>query len=199
MNNNEIEEALDKLDRDYFHIIREMDGTGKIKDWSVYYRNMKDSDYFNDDNKAILSSNKDGIKEIMNVVNEFELVKTKAKIETVNEQFMQFNNVFEYSNKMLNVINTSTILIGISILILLILKNIFLGSDIFISIFLFCISSIALLIHAYIFDNILDGLYKLEDKETEVLIKNELKYRKENLYEFKKKNRKRSTKKDETK
>lgn len=48
------------LNREKYHVCRELDVDGNIKEWSIYRKDMDMEEYFSDENKAILTS-EDGL------------------------------------------------------------------------------------------------------------------------------------------
>lgn len=69
-------ELLSILDKDYFHICLEFDDSmqGMTK-WKVFYSNLEEEYYFSEDNKALLTSEENGLKDIYELRDKFERIK----------------------------------------------------------------------------------------------------------------------------
>ena len=56
------------LDRDKYHIYRELDENGYIKDWAVFRKDMEIEKYFSKENRPLLTSTENDILDLINFV-----------------------------------------------------------------------------------------------------------------------------------
>ena len=56
------------LDRNKYHIYRELDEDGYIKDWAIFRKDMEIEKYFSKENKALLTSTENDILDLINFV-----------------------------------------------------------------------------------------------------------------------------------
>lgn len=192
----EILELLNLFDRDYFHVCKQME-EGKTIYWEVYYKNLSGNNYYENDNKPILKKDKSSKEDIKKVLDEFMESKSQAKKNVLWDLFRQNHNFFMTNLKISDLLSKVETILSIVNLILVGLSYIIKKYDLVL--ILLNAYVITILCFCYFTEKIKDEMRKLENQEEEILIKNEMKYRKGNVYEYKKKSRKRTTKKDETK
>lgn len=64
----EFEEVVDKLDKNEYRIIREIDFKENKFYWKVFRKNLKEDEYFDDKNLVILSSENNTIDDIKKLI-----------------------------------------------------------------------------------------------------------------------------------
>ena len=62
------QKMIKDLDRDKYHIYRELDENGYIKDWAVFRKDMDIEKYFSQENKPLLTSKENSILDLINFV-----------------------------------------------------------------------------------------------------------------------------------
>lgn len=191
------EEALDELDRDCFHVYKELNENGEISKWSIYYRNMSDEDYLSKYNTAILDSENNNINDIIELKKSFDRKIKIAKNHTIWERIKVMNYIFDFTS----LIGRDVTKLSMIECVLTVIFMLFIGTCLdgeissILNLIVLILYVINLLTLDYLYTKILKESDKTRENIDNVVIKNELKYRKGNLYEFKKKNRKNSTKK----
>lgn len=197
VNSNEyIEDALEILDREYFHINKKLDKNGKTASWTVYYKDMNDEDYLSRYNRPILDSRYSTFRDIISTNQKFNESRTKAKQNIICEKFKLSNIIFNYTSKITDEFAKIETVVGVLLMIFIIFIGI-LGNGKFIMccpliLILFIIMSICF---DYLHKKMLDGTNIILLESGKVLLRNELKHRKGNVYEFRTKNRKNNIKK----
>ena len=100
--NNDIEKTLDLLDKEYFHVCKELNEKGEVSNWVVYYKDMNDEDFLSVKNKPLLNSQYSTIEDIMKVKEQFDRSKIKADDNITWEKIKLCNITFYYISKMLD-------------------------------------------------------------------------------------------------
>lgn len=196
VNSNEyIEDTLEILDKEYFHINKTLDKNGKTASWTVYYKDMNDEDYLSRYNRPILDSRYSNFRDIISTNQKFNESRIKAKQNIIWEKFKLSNIIFNYTSKITDEFARIETIVGALLMIFIIFIGI-LGNGKFIMccpliLVLFVIMSICF---DYLHKKILNGTNIILLESEKVLLKNELKHRKGNVYEFRTKNRKNNTK-----
>lgn len=79
LNNNledKTKELSNILDKDYFHVnVSYNEKCIGLTEWSIYYKNLNDEDYWSEENKALLTSKQNGIADIYKLKDCFENIK----------------------------------------------------------------------------------------------------------------------------
>lgn len=79
LNNNledKTKELSNILDKDYFHVnVSYNEKCTGLTEWSIYYKNLNDEDYWSEENKALLTSKQNGIADIYKLKDCFENIK----------------------------------------------------------------------------------------------------------------------------
>lgn len=101
--NSEIKEIMNILDKNYFHvcIVTENDN---IK-WKIFFKNMKEDDYFSIHNKPILSSDRNTINDIYLLNKKFEDEKKNTFSRNIKEFIKKEFKFFKLKNKLIKKIN----------------------------------------------------------------------------------------------
>lgn len=191
-----IEDALEILDKEYFHICKKIDGNGKTLSWVVYYKNMNDEDFLSKYNKPILDSRYSTLDDVIKTIQKFDKSKTKANKNIIWEKFVLNNIIFNYTSKITDEFAKIETIVGILLMIFIIIIGL-LGNGKFVLCYPlilipFVIMTICL---DYLHKKMFDGTNIILAESEKVLLKNELKHRRDNVYEFTKKNRKNDIKK----
>lgn len=82
----QINELQNILDNNYFHVNTKITEENKIE-WTVYYCNLKSSDYYSGENKPLLTSRKNTVHDIYRLKEEFEKLKNYEEIKNTSEIF----------------------------------------------------------------------------------------------------------------
>ena len=184
--NNEIEKALDLLDREYFHICKELNEKGETSNWVVYYKDMNDEDFLSVKNKPLLNSQYSTIEDIMRVKEQFDRSRIKADDNITWEKIKLYNVTFDYISKMVDEFFKISMILEFVFLIFFILFAFFIKQIFLIPSMLIAFSIVLIC---------LDGSKDVLNKNKDILLKNELKHKRGNVYEFRKKSRTNSIKK----
>ena len=84
------------LDKDYFHVCVEYTSKEKIE-WKIYFKNLTQKDYFSEENKCLLSSDKNTLEDIQKLQSVFQKEKTKIQNELAFEIiFVNKNNLYGF-------------------------------------------------------------------------------------------------------
>lgn len=84
------------LDKDYFHVCVEYTSKEKIE-WKIYFKNLTQKDYFSEENKCLLSSDKNTLEDIQKLQTVFQKEKTKIQNEFAFEIiFLNKNNLYGF-------------------------------------------------------------------------------------------------------
>ena len=84
------------LDKDYFHVCVEYTSKEKIE-WKIYFKNLTQKDYFSEENKCLLSSDKNTLEDIQKLQSVFQKEKTKIQNELAFEIiFLNKNNLYGF-------------------------------------------------------------------------------------------------------
>ena len=186
--NNEIEKALDLLDREYFHICKELNEKGEVSNWVVYYKDMNDEDFLSVKNKPLLNSQYSTIEDIMKVKEQFDRSKIKADDNITWEKIKLCNITFDYISKIIDEFCKISMILEIVFLVFVMLFA-FLVKEIFWIPSMIIAFSIVLICLDYLQDKVKDGSKDVLNKNKGILLKNELKHKRGNVYEFRKKSR----------
>ena len=192
--NNEIEKALYLLDREYFHICKELNEKGETSNWVVYYKDMNDEDFLSVKNKPLLNSQYSTIEDIMRVKEQFDRSRIKADDNITWEKIKLYNVTFDYISKMVDEFFKISMILEFVFLIFFILFAFFI-KQIFLIPSMLIAFSIVLICLDYLQDKVKDGSKDVLNKNKDILLKNELKHKRGNVYEFRKKSRTNSIKK----
>lgn len=122
-----IEELNSILDSNYFHICTSIQGD-KVE-WSIYYKNLSEKEYYSNENKPLLTSKENTISDIYELRDRFERAKEKEFIENkyivFRDSFKIYSVINEFKNKGLNgMLNLFTFYAVANVLINLVLSNI---------------------------------------------------------------------------
>lgn len=122
-----IEELNSILDSNYFHVCTSIQGD-KVE-WSIYYKNLNEKEYYSDENKPLLTSKENTISDIYELRDRFERAKEKEFIENkyivFRDSFKIYSVINEFKNKGLNgMLNLFTFYAVANVLINLVLSNI---------------------------------------------------------------------------
>lgn len=90
-----IEELNSILDSNYFHVCTSIQGD-KVE-WSIYYKNLSEKEYFSDENKPLLTSKENTISDIYELRDRFERAKEKEFIEN---KYIVFRDSFKIYSEM---------------------------------------------------------------------------------------------------
>lgn len=186
--NNDIEKTLDLLDKEYFHVCKELNEKGEVSNWVVYYKDMNDEDFLNVKNKPLLNSQYSTIEDIMKVKEQFDRSKIKADDNITWEKIKLCNITFDYISKMVDEFCKISMILEFAFLIFLILFAFFI-KQIFLIPSMIMAFSIVLICLDYLQGKVKDGSKDVLNKNKEILLKNELKHKRGNVYEFRKKSR----------
>lgn len=192
--NNEIEKALDLLDREYFHICKKINENGELSSWTVYYKNMNDEDYLSIRNKPLLNSQYSTIEDIMRVKEQFDRSMIKADDNITWEKIKLCNITFDYISKIIDEFCKISMILEFVFLVFVMLFAFFI-KEIFLIPSMLIAFSIVLICLDYLQDKVKDGAKDVLNKNKDILLKNELKHKRGNVYEFRKKSRTNSIKK----
>ena len=84
------------LDKDYFHVCVEYTSKEKIE-WKLYFKNLTQKDYFSEENKCLLSSDKNTLEDIQKLQTVFQKEKTKIQNELAFEIiFLNKNGLYSF-------------------------------------------------------------------------------------------------------
>ena len=83
------------LDNNYFHVCTSIQGD-KVE-WSIYYKNLSEKEYFSDDNEPLLTSKENTISDIYELRDRFERAKEK---EFIDNKYIVFRDGFEIYSAM---------------------------------------------------------------------------------------------------
>lgn len=84
------------LDKDYFHVCVEYTSKEKIE-WKIYFKNLTQKDYFSEENKCLLSSDKNTLEDIQKLQTVFQKEKTKIQNELAFEIiFLNKNGLYSF-------------------------------------------------------------------------------------------------------
>ncbi len=186
--NNDIEKTLDLLDKEYFHVCKELNEKGEASNWVVYYKDMNDEDFLSVKNKPLLNSQYSTIEDIMKVKEQFDRSKIKADDNITWEKIKLCNITFDYISKMVDEFCKISMILEFAFLIFLILFAFFI-KQIFLIPSMIMAFSIVLICLDYLQGKVKDGSKDVLNKNKEILLKNELKHKRGNVYEFRKKSR----------
>lgn len=186
--NNEIEKTLDLLDKEYFHVCKELNEKGEVSNWVVYYKDMNDEDFLSVKNKPLLNSQYSTIEDIMKVKEQFDRSKIKADDNITWEKIKLCNITFDYISKMVDEFCKISMILEIVFLVFVMLFA-FLVKEIFWIPSMIIAFSIVLICLYYLQDKVKDGSKDVLNKNKGILLKNELKHKRGNVYEFRKKSR----------
>lgn len=186
--NNDIEKALDLLDKEYFHVCKELNEKGEASNWVVYYKDMNDEDFLSVKNKPLLNSQYSTIEDIMKVKEQFDRSKIKADDNITWEKIKLCNITFDYISKMVDEFCKISMILEIVFLVFVMLFTFFI-KEIFLIPFMIIAFSIVLICLDYLQGKVKDGSKDVLNKNKEILLKNELKHKRGNVYEFRKKSR----------
>ena len=101
--NSEVEEIMNILDKNYFHICIEI-ANNNIK-WEVFFKNMKEEDYFSNNNKPILSSDRNTVDDIYLLKKNFENEKKNTFLKNIKEFIKKEIELFDLKNKLTEKMN----------------------------------------------------------------------------------------------
>lgn len=193
-NVKEIEKKLSLLDKDYFHVFEVLDSNGEISSWKVFYKNMNNSIYYSQYNKPVLDSKYNSLYDIERLIDSFEIAKKQANNNTILEQIQLSMAISEYLSGVAEEIMKVGGIIAFCLLIFNIASFIMLEGIIgaICQVLGVVFLTITLSTLDYIREKTFKGTEKIYNKAEKIVIKNELKYRKGNVYEI---NRKRKNKK----
>lgn len=90
-----IEELNSILDSNYFHVCTSIQGD-KVE-WSIYYKNLNEKEYYSDENKPLLTSKENTISDIYELRDRFERAKEKEFIEN---KYIVFRDSFKIYSAM---------------------------------------------------------------------------------------------------
>lgn len=186
--NNDIEKKLDLLDKEYFHVCKELNEKGEVSNWVVYYKDMNDEDFLNVKNKPLLNSQYSTIEDIMKVKEQFDRSKIKADDNITWEKIKLCNITFDYISKIVDEFCKISMILEIVFLVFVMLFA-FLVKEIFWIPSMIIAFSIVLICLDYLQDKVKDGSKDVLNKNKGILLKNELKHKRGNVYEFRKKSR----------
>ena len=192
--NNEIEKALDLLDKEYFHVCKEINENGELSSWTVYYKNMNDEDFLSIRNRPLLNNQYSTVEDIMKVKEQFDISMEKADNNIIWEKIKLCNITFDYTSKIIDEFSKISIILEFVFLIFLILFGFFI-KNIVLYPSMIAAFSIVIMCLDYLQDKVKDGAYDVLNKNKKILLKNELKHKRGDVYEFRKKNRTNSIKK----
>ena len=85
-----IEELNSILDSNYFHIYTSIQ-ENKVE-WSIYYKNLSEKEYYSNENKPLLTSKENTISDIYELRDRFEIAKEK---EFVENKYIVFRDSFK--------------------------------------------------------------------------------------------------------
>lgn len=193
-NVKEIEKKLSLLDKDYFHVCEVLDLNGEISSWKVFYKNMNNSIYYSQYNKPVLDSKYNSLYDIERLIDSFEIAKKQANNNTILEQIQLSMAISEYLSGVAEEIMKVGGIIAFCLLIFNIASFIMLEGIIGAICQVLGVVSLTITLSTldYIRKKTFKGTEKIYNKAEKIVIKNELKYRKGNVYEI---NRKRKNKK----
>ena len=84
------------LDKDYFHVCVEYTSKEKIE-WKIYFKNLTPKDYFSEENKCLLSSDKNTLEDIQKLQSIFQKEKSKVQNELAFEIiFLNKNGLYSF-------------------------------------------------------------------------------------------------------
>ena len=84
------------LDKDYFHVCVEYTSKEKIE-WEIYFKNLTPKDYFSEENKCLLSSDKNTLEDIQKLQSIFQKEKSKVQNELAFEIiFLNKNGLYSF-------------------------------------------------------------------------------------------------------
>lgn len=84
------------LDKDYFHVCVEYTSKEKIE-WKIYFKNLTPKDYFSEENKCLLSSDKNTLEDIQKLQSIFQKEKSKEQNELAFEIiFLNKNGLYSF-------------------------------------------------------------------------------------------------------
>lgn len=90
-----VKELHSILDNNYFHVSTSIQGD-KVE-WTVYYANLNEKEYYSDDNKPLLTSKDNRISDIYELRDRFERAKEK---EFIDNKYIVFRDGFEIYSAM---------------------------------------------------------------------------------------------------
>ena len=122
-----VKELHSILDNNYFHISTSIQGD-KVE-WTVYYKNLSEKEYYSDENKPLLTSKDNTVSDIYKLRDKFERAKEK---EFIDNQYIVFRDGFEIYSAISEVkykglngmLNLFTFYAFVNLLIGLVLNNI---------------------------------------------------------------------------
>lgn len=90
-----VKELNSILDNNYFHVSTSIQGD-KVE-WSIFYKNLDEKEYFSNDNKFLLTSKENTISDIYELRDRFERAKEK---EFMDNEYIVFKDSFKIYYKM---------------------------------------------------------------------------------------------------
>lgn len=193
----EIKNTLKLLDKDYFQVWTEFE-EGHLTNWKVYYRNGL-KEYFSIEDRPLLEASKNNISDLYQLLQDFAESKKKAQ-ENIYYEVFEIQDIGFNLHLFINSFSTSYSFVIAIVLLILAITLLLFGKTVGIENEIIRTAAIVTLFWIIVFQILINRFCKKTNEKIDsvidedllnILLKNELKYRKERTFEpFPKKTKK---------